>query len=171
MSLNGATQGGFAGEERDGSIECVYYEHSIEVPRDANSGLAGPALKHKPIMFRKLVDSTSPLFTAALNTLEKLEIVTFRFVPTSHPTGILPNIYFIRLSGASIASIKQVFFSSPSGMYVGWQLLEEITLYYQKIESGFNDKVQVSSYWPNVPVSVFGQRLERPPRQEPPPDA
>ena len=80
---------------------------------------------------------------------------------------MLPNIYFIRLSGASIASIKQVFFSSPSGMYVGWQLLEEITLYYQKLESGFNDKVQVSSYWQNAPTSVFGQRLERPPRPEP----
>jgi type VI secretion system Hcp family effector len=131
--------------------------------------LAGPGLKHKVVLFRKLVDSTSPLFTAAMNTQEKLDAVTFRFVPTAHPTGVPPAIYFVRLSGASIASIKQVFFNSPSGMYMGWQLLEEITLYYQKIESGFNDKVQVSSFWPSAPTSLFGQRLERPPRPEPPP--
>jgi len=168
MSVNGVTQGGFIGEERDGNIECIYYEHQVEIPRDASTGLAGPGTKHKPVLLRKLVDSTSPLFTAAMNTLEKLETVTFRFVPTVHPTGAPPAIYFVRLTGASIASIKQFFLSSPSGTYMGWQLLEEITLYYQKIESGFNEKVQVSSFWPNAPSSLFGQRLERPPRIEPP---
>lgn len=141
----------FPGEERDGSIECAYFEHLIEVPRDPSSGFAGPNPKHKVVLLRKLVDSTSPLFARALTSAEKLETVTFRFVSTAHNAGALPPIYFVRLTGASVASIKQYFFSAPSGMYVGWQLMEEICLYYLQIEWGFNDNTAAISHWPGAP--------------------
>ncbi len=101
-------------------------------------------------MLRKLVDSTSPLFAKALTAAEKLETVTFRFVSTAHTAGASPPIYFVRLSDASVASIKQYFFSAPSGMYVGWQLMEELCFYYVQIEWGFNDNPLASSRWPNT---------------------
>jgi len=101
-------------------------------------------------LLRKLVDSTTPLFAKALTTAEKLETVTFRFVSTSHAAGASPPIYFVRLTGASVASIKQYFFSAPSGMFLGWQLMEEICFYYLQIDWGFNDNVLATSHWPGA---------------------
>ena len=122
----------------------------IEAPRDPSSGFASPNPKHKAVLLRKLVDSTSPLFAKALTTAERLETVTFRFVSTAHTAGASPPIYFVRLTSASVASIKQYYFSAPSGMYVGWQLMEELAFYYLQIEWGFNDNGLASSLWPST---------------------
>ena len=143
--------GAFAGEERDGTIECVYYEQGIVSPRDPATGASSGNLKHSPVVTRKQVDSTSPLFATALSTNEMLETVTFKFVPSAYTAGMPPAIFFVRLSNATIASYKQFFSETPLARYVGWQLLEEISFHYQKIEWGFNDKVTATSTWPIGP--------------------
>ena len=141
----------FSGEERDGTIECIFYDHSLMSPRDPSTSLSSGTIKHAPVMMRKQVDSTSPLFANALTTNETLESVVFRFVPATHSAGMPPAIYFVRLSNASIASFRQLFSETPAARYVGWQLLEEVGFHYQKIEWGFNDQAIASATWPIGP--------------------
>jgi type VI secretion system secreted protein Hcp len=147
LYIRGEKQGVFSGEERDGSIECMYFEQLLTAPRDPSNGVANRNLKHSAITFRKQVDSTSPLFVQAMESAEILETVTFKFVPSVAPAGMAPAIFFVRLTNASVAMFKQFFSDTPSARYMGWQLLEEINLYYQKIEWGFNDKEAVASNW------------------------
>jgi type VI protein secretion system component Hcp len=82
-----------------------------------------------------------------MEAAEVLETVTFKFVPSVTPAGMPPAIFFVRLTNASVSMFKQFFSDTPSVRYMGWQLLEEINLYYQKIEWGFNDKEAVGSNW------------------------
>jgi type VI secretion system secreted protein Hcp len=148
LFVKGEKSGTFFGEERDGTIECLYYEHTIVTPRDPSTGLSSANLRHMPVVIRKQVDSTSPLFAKAMNESEPLETVVARFVPLTHSAGAAPAIFFVQLSKATIASFKHYFADSPSARFVGWQLVEEVAFHYQKIEWGFNDKVSASSTWP-----------------------
>jgi type VI secretion system secreted protein Hcp len=147
LYIKGEKQGVFAGEERDGSIECMYFEHMLTAPRDPSSGVANRNVKHSTIVLRKQVDSTSPMFLQAMESAEVLESVTLKFVQTVTPAGMPPAIYFVRLTNASISTFKQFFSDTPSVRYMGWHLLEEISLYYQKIEWGFNERELAASNW------------------------
>jgi type VI secretion system Hcp family effector len=89
------------------------------------------------VLARKQVDSTSPYFAAAFSSNEILTAVKFRFVPSTHQAGIPLAIFCVTLTNATIASYRQLYADTPSARYVGWQLLEEIAFYYQKIEWGF----------------------------------
>ena len=103
------------------------------------------------MLLRKLVDSTSPLFAQAFSINEMFESVVFQFVPTNFTAGTPPAIFNVRLSAATIASYRHFFAETPSVRYVGFQLLEEIAFFYQKIEWGFNDRFTAAIVWPAGP--------------------
>jgi type VI secretion system secreted protein Hcp len=147
LTIKGQTLGYFVGEERDGSIECLFYEQLITSPRDPSTGIANGHIKHNGILIRKQVDGTSPQFLKAMETGETLETVEIQFVPSNGSSGSSVACYCVRLTNASIASFKQYYSDTPSARYFGWQLLEEIMFYYQKVEWGFYESDMVASTW------------------------
>jgi type VI secretion system secreted protein Hcp len=111
--------------------------------------MANGYVKHNAVLIRKQVDSTSPQFLRAMETGETLEHVLIKFVPSNGSAALSTECYCVRLINASVASLKQYFSDTPSARYFGWQLLEEITFYYQQVEWGYHDNDMVTSTWAN----------------------
>jgi type VI secretion system secreted protein Hcp len=99
------------------------------------------------ILIRKQVDSTSPSFAHAFASNETFEQMVIKFVPTTSTAGMPPAIFTVRLTNASIGVYRHMFGETPTARYVGFQLLEEISFYYQKIEWGFNEHYSAEMQW------------------------
>jgi type VI secretion system secreted protein Hcp len=112
VMITGAKQGAFSTTP----IALTGLSHEIISPRDPASGLATGKRQHKPIVFTKQLDSTTPLLLSALVTNETL---------TSVLIGLLRNgqqVATIKLTNASVAD------------YTDHGDTEHWSLTYQKIE-------------------------------------
>lgn len=109
VTITGAKQGAF-------NTTLTGLSHEIISPRDPASGLPTGKRMHKPIVFTKQLDSTTPLLLNALVTNENL---------TSVLIGLLRNgqqVATIKLTNASVAD------------YTDHGDTEHWALTYQKIE-------------------------------------
>jgi len=112
VMITGAKQGAFSTTP----IALTGLSHEIISPRDPASGLPTGKRQHKPIVFTKQLDSTTPLLLNALVTNENL---------TSVLIGLLRNgqlVATIKLTNANIADY------TDNGDTEHWSLT------YQKIE-------------------------------------
>jgi type VI secretion system secreted protein Hcp len=112
VMITGAKQGPFSTTP----IDLTGLSHEIISPRDPASGLPTGKRMHKPIVFTKQLDKTSPLLLNALVTNETL---------TSVLIGLLRNgqqVATIKLTNASVAD------------YTDHGDTEHWSLTYQKIE-------------------------------------
>ena len=128
VAITGAKQGSF-------STTLTGLSHEIISPRDPASGLPTGKREHKPIVFTKQLDSTTPLLLNALVTNETL---------TSVLIGLLRNgqqVATIKLTNASVAD------------YTDHGDTEHWSLTYQKIEWTWLDGgITASDDW-EVPVA------------------
>jgi len=70
---------------REGSIECLYFEQSIKTARESGSGMATGRRQYEPLLIRKRIDKSSPLISKSLCNNEVIE-GTFKFF-RPNPTG------------------------------------------------------------------------------------
>jgi type VI secretion system secreted protein Hcp len=112
VMITGAKQGAFSTTP----IALTGLSHEIISPRDPASGLATGKRQHKPIVFTKQLDSTTPLLLKALVTNETL---------TSVLIGLLRN-------GQQVATIKLT--NAGVADYTDHGDTEHWSLTYQKIE-------------------------------------
>lgn len=138
VKIKGAKQGDIKGDVfergKEGLIKVVSYNHEITSPRDAASGQATGKRQHKPMVITKEVDKATPQLYAALSANEILTDVTLNFYRPSlkAAAGVGVQWYTIKLTNASIAGIK-------TRMDDKGQVLEEISLVYQKISWTYTD--------------------------------
>lgn len=138
VKIKGAKQGDIKGDVfergKEGLIKVVSYSHEISSPRDVATGQATGKRQHKPIVITKEMDKATPLLYAALSTNEMLTEVTLNFYRPSlkAAAGVAVQWYTIKLTNASIAGIK-------SRVDDKGQILEEISLAYQKISWTYTD--------------------------------
>jgi len=130
----GTIKGGVTQKGREDTIQVQYLQSKITSPRDAASGLPTGKRQHEPLVFRKMMDKSTPKLLSALVTNENLTSAQFKFYSTSK-LGTEVNSFNIDLLNASIASHN---FYHPDTMDAGAggtapDSLEELTLTYQKI--------------------------------------
>lgn len=146
LTLKGQKQGDIKGgvtqKGREGSIAVQYLQSNIVSPRDPASGLPTGKRQHKPLVFRKSVDKSTPLLMNALVSNENLPTAEFKFWRTSTQIGTEQQYFTIKLTNANIASSNLYHPDSydstapaiANGTAGGGQELEEYTLTYQKIQ-------------------------------------
>ena len=138
VKIKGAKQGDFKGDVfergKEGLIKVVSYSHEVVSPRDAASGQASGKRQHKPFIFIKEVDKSTPQLYSALSSNEILTDVSLTFYRPSlkAASGTAMPWFTIKLSNASIAGIK-------SRIDDKGQVLEEVSLIYQKITWIYTD--------------------------------
>jgi type VI secretion system secreted protein Hcp len=146
LFLKGQKQGEIKGESaqrspaRTDSIECLYYEQGAVSPRDAASGLPTGKRTYRQVVFRKRIDRSSPLLWQAMATNENLPEATFKFFrPTTSGLGlgVQEQFYTVKLTNASIASIRDYVPSTVDPTTASQPPMEEVTLTFQKIEWTF----------------------------------
>ena len=137
-SFKGVKQGDFKGESnqkgREGTIPCVGFSYGVIVPRDVATGQASGKRQHQPVIVTTEWGASSPQFYAAAYTNEVLSAVAFNFYVPG-PTGLLQLDHTIKLTNATIVSVKQsILLPQQGGPVIDSRELEEISLTFQKID-------------------------------------
>ena len=138
LTLRGKNQGDIDGPVTDKGLENTIFIHSysnqIVSPRDPASGLPTGTVQHQPIVLLKDVDKTSPLLWTAFTSNEVLIVWQLNFMQTSTPDVAPTQIYTIKLTNASITSIREFMADNDDPTLANRPLQQEITFTYQKIE-------------------------------------
>jgi type VI secretion system secreted protein Hcp len=137
VTIEGTKQGKFKGESsRKGSenkSSGVRFQYEVKLPRDINTGQATGKRQHGPVIITKLWGSASPQLFQALVTNEALKSVLIEFVRTN-PQGQEYIFQIIKLTNASIASIRQYANVANPGETVTPGGLEDVAFTFQRIE-------------------------------------
>ncbi len=134
----GKVKGSITQKGREDSIGVIAVSHSIVSPRDPQSGLPTGQRMHKPWVFTKELDKSTPILFNLLCTNENITEATFKFwtPQIKATTGVGSEVQFftIKLTNANIASydFRQANIRHPD--LVKFAEYEEVALTYQKIE-------------------------------------
>lgn len=136
LKVTGQKQGKFKGQVtlpgRADSIRVYSGSHEIVSPRDPASGLPTGKRMHKPFTLVKEIDCTSPLFMNALVTNENLKEVVLQLWQQDRAGRDVP-LYSVRLTNASLASVRMVIAPETLPGSILPPEREELTFTYQNI--------------------------------------
>lgn len=135
---------------REDGIVVIAATHELNSPRDAASGLATGRRQHKPLTITKELDKSTPLLRQALVTNETLPSATLDFYRPTPRGGIAMEEKYltIKLTNASIATIRQVMLNNKNSELTRYAQYEEVSFTYQKIEWIWVDgNVTASDSW------------------------
>ena len=128
----GEIQGGVTQAGREGSIECISFEHTVVSPRDAASGLPTGKRQHTPIKLTMPIDKATPLIANAWSNNENLTEVTLRFYRPD-ATGTEQQYYTISLQNARVSSIRTWKPNTRDPESIALPDMVEVQLVYQRI--------------------------------------
>ncbi|WP_293257651.1 Hcp family type VI secretion system effector [Nannocystis sp.] len=130
LKLKGQKQGEIKGsvtqKGKEGAIAVIAVSHSIVSPRDPQSGLPTGQRMHKPFVFTKEIDKSTPVLYQVLVSNENLTEVEFT-VYGPDKVGKPSLLYTVKLTNANIASIDLVTPETGAPR-------TQVTMTYQKIE-------------------------------------
>jgi len=129
----GQIQGSVTQKGREGQIAVIATAHEIVSPRDPASGLPTGKRQHKPFVITKELDKSTPLLYQALITNENLTTVEILFWRPSPVTGAEVQHFKVKLTNASIASIRTVH-PDVRKEPAPYKEYDQIELVYEKIE-------------------------------------
>ena len=93
---------------REGTVECLSYSDSVRTAREKGSGLATGRRSYEPLIFRKRIDKSSPLFAKALCNNEIVEGI-FRFYrPSPEGDGTTEQFFTVEVAKGRIAHITRI---------------------------------------------------------------
>lgn len=147
LTLKGQKQGTIKGsviqKGREGMIEVRAFTHGITSPRDAASGLPTGRRQHSTLTITKPIDRSTPLLFNAIVQNETLTAFELRFfAPNKLGTaggGSETNHFTIKLTNASVASIRNTMPNNLVADTASLPQTEEVSFTYQKIEMVWTD--------------------------------
>ena len=141
LTLKGQRQGDILGSvtlpNHENSILVHSYTTEIDSGRDPGSGLATGTWVHNPVVILKELDASSPLLWTALTgneTFVTWALAFFTSAQDANGAATETQIYTIRLTNASISSIREFLPDSRDAATPNYPVQQEITFTYQKIE-------------------------------------
>jgi type VI secretion system secreted protein Hcp len=115
---------------RDGSIECIYFDHAVDTAREASSGIATGRRTYQPILIKKRIDKASPLLAKAMVNNEVIEAKFQFFRPNPTGDGTTQQFYTIEITKGRLAGLKQNVTNTTDAEHP----LEEITFTFGEIK-------------------------------------
>ncbi|MCL5105338.1 MAG: type VI secretion system tube protein Hcp [Armatimonadetes bacterium] len=121
---------------REGSIECVYYEHSIgsttqNVAAGRAAGKGEP--QYNPIVIRKRIDKSSPLLLKAVAQGQPVEGIFKFFRPNPTGDGTTEQFYTVQFQGGRVDSVKQYVPDTIEPASSTMPPIEEVTFSYSSV--------------------------------------
>ena len=124
---------------RENSIECIYYEQSVDTAREAGSGMATGRRTYLPIKVIKRIDKSSPLIAKALTKNEVIDCKFLFFRPNPTGDGTTQQFYTVEIAKGRIASQKQYVPDSWDPASSTQPPTEEITMIFHTIKWTYTD--------------------------------
>lgn len=137
MGITGQTQGNITegcGEMqgRENEVLCQAFDHTVEIPRDRQTGLPTGKRVHGAVTITKVFDKSSPKIYQALVTGERLDDVTWKFWRIN-PTGNEEHYFTIKLGNAIIVSVKPWVPNCLDPAKESFTHMEDVSFTYQDI--------------------------------------
>ncbi len=124
---------------RENSIECLYFEFRGSAPSSTSaSGRVTGRRRYDPIIFRKIIDKSSPLLMQAFTQNQNIE-AEFRFYRPKAATGTTEQFYTIEVSNARIIGVAQYVNETFRPETANDPPLEEIALVFTAITWTYTD--------------------------------
>jgi type VI secretion system secreted protein Hcp len=142
LKANGADVQGESSQTslgRENSIECVYIDNEVVTAREAGSARATGRRQHKPILFRKRIDKSSPLLLKALCNNEVIEGVFKFFRPNPAGDGTTQQFYTIEIAEGRISGYKVYSPDSIEPASSTLPAMEEVSFVYHTITWTYED--------------------------------
>ena len=155
VTIRGAKQGIFKGQsatrQHQNEIQGLQFVSLLTSPRDAGTGMATGKRQYSPIVFTKEWDAASPQIFEAAATNELLSLVEFDFIRTA-PDGREYIYETIKLTDATISSVKHYIGFPDAGESPDSRALEDVGITFRKIEISNNDgKTTAMDDWTATP--------------------
>ena len=136
LSLEGETQGKIEGsvttQGREGTILVDSLDHTVDIPRDPQTGLPTGKRIHGPITITKLLDKSSPKLAQALCSGEHLKEVKFEFYRINK-AGKEEKYYTIKLEDAIVVADRPWIPNTLLKENGDLQHMEDVSFTYKKI--------------------------------------
>ncbi len=142
VTIRGVKQGIFKGQTttvgHPDEIMGFRYMFQLSAPVNASSGQASGRHQYTPITFTKVFDASSPQIIQAATSNEMLSLVQFDFVHAA-PDGKESVYQTIKLTNATISSVKEYMGFPDAGQQSDPRQLEDVSFTFQKIEVSNNE--------------------------------
>jgi type VI secretion system secreted protein Hcp len=150
LTLKGQKQGDIKGSVAqkgyEGQIMVIAVDHELQLPHDPQSGAAIGPLTHQPFVITKEVDRATPLLYAMLVNHEITALWELRFYTPM--AGTERQHYTVKLTNATIASIKFQMLNNKNPDFVRLSEFETIAFTYQNIEWIWTDgSIAAQDHW------------------------
>jgi type VI secretion system secreted protein Hcp len=151
VTIRGVKQGVFKGQTmgagHQGEIMGFQYVFQLSAAVNTSSGQASGKHQYTPITFTKVLDASSPQIIQASTSNELLSLVQFDFVHSG--TDGKESVYqTIKLTNATISSVKEYMGFPNAGEPSDPRQLEDVSFTFQKIEISNNEgKTTVMDDW------------------------
>jgi type VI secretion system secreted protein Hcp len=139
---SGEIKGSVVQKGREGRIMVIAVTHEVASPRDPASGLPSGKRQHKALVVTKELDRASVLLHQAQARAETLKDCELQFwAPNIRGAGAGTEVqhFTIKLSNASIASIRMQMPNNKDPELTRLETFEEVAFTYQKIEWTWTD--------------------------------
>jgi type VI secretion system secreted protein Hcp len=139
---SGEIKGSVTQKGRENKILVIAMSHEVVSPRDAASGQATGKRQHKALVITKELDRSSPLLHQAQGSNEAFKEWELQFWAPSlrgATAGTEVQQFTIKLTNASIASIRMQMPSIRDPELMRLETFEEVAFTYQKIEWTWTD--------------------------------
>jgi type VI secretion system secreted protein Hcp len=135
----GAFKGGVIQKGREGWIEIIASNHSIQSPRDPASGQATGKRSHGPIRARMYYDQTINAWYQALVNNESLKEVVISYFSANKlgvagGTGTETLTYETKLTNAFVSKVEFEMLNNKNPDLTRYENMLVVELVYQKIE-------------------------------------
>jgi len=148
---SGEIKGSVVQKGREGRIMVIAVSHEVVSPRDPASGLATGKRQHKALVVTKELDRASVLLHQAQARNESLKDCELQFwAPNLKGAGAGTEVqhFTIKLTNASIASIRTQMPNNRDAELTKLETFEEVAFTYQKIEWTWTDgNITASDDW------------------------
>jgi len=135
LTIVGEEQGDFEGscelENREGSILVMAFDHTVEIPTDANGATAGRRV-HRPITITKEIDRSTPMLYQALCSGERLTSVELEWYRIDE-TGTEELYFTIALENALISKVHPWVPNVLDKEKASYRHMEDVSIVYEKI--------------------------------------
>lgn len=136
MTIKGETQGPIEGScdisGREGEIELFDFQHKVQIPRHAGSGLPVGRRVHGELVINKETDKSTPKLYKALCEGEKLSEVIIRWYRYSSAAAE-DNFYTVQLENALITRIEPMIRNRLDDQDAPFRHMEDVAFAYEKI--------------------------------------
>ena len=158
VTVQGEKQGKIEGscvlKGREGTIEGVRFQYTVNIPRDPQSGLPSGKRIHQPVVITKNLDKSSPKLFKACITGEHMKKVEIKFYRIDR-AGMEQHYYSIKLDDAIVVSVRQyanaLNLNDPLATNRGPEL-EDISFTFKKIKFTWEiDGIEAEDSW-EVPI-------------------